>query len=521
MRTRRSWAAALISIVTAVALAACSSPKPAESPKPAAPEAPKPAAVPQELLVANDQEPVGLDPAKNPASSSLRIISRMYNGLTRLNEKLEVVPDLAEKWENPNPTTWVFYLRQGVKFHSGKEMTAEDVKYTYERILDKNTASIAASYFAQVDKIEAVDKYTVKFTLKESFAPFLTNTSSTWASIINKDFKEDLNKKEDGTGPFKLAEWVPDDHVKLVKFADYFEKGKPKLEAINFLLMKEEAARLAALRTGKVHLTTVSADSATLLAKDAGIKVLTYQSLEYSYLGMNAGRKPFDNPKVRQAISLAVDRQEILETVWKGKAVLTGPTPSALTQWAAPIAEMPDYKVDIAKAKQLLTEAGYPTGFKTTLISASTYPDMMDTAQVIQKQLKQIGIEVEIKPTEWGAYVNAWKAKEMDMMVGRNGSGTDPDRSLAFFFHTTGTANVWNFSDKEYDQLVEQGRKASTLQDRQKFYLQAQKRLVSLHPNLFLASPQYFYALRDGVKGFTPSPTGSEYAFVDVTLEGK
>lgn len=516
MNARKAWWMPALALMMAAALVGCSGSKPADTGKP---DAQAPAV--KELLVANDQEPVGFDPAKNPAASSLRIIEKLYNGLTRMNEKLEVVPDLAEKWDNPNPTTWIFHLRQGVKFHSGKEMTAEDVKYTFERILDKNTASIAASYFAQIDKVEATDKYTVTFALKEPFAPFLTNTSSTWASIVNKDFKEDLNKKEDGTGPFKLAEWVPDDHVKLVKFSDYFVKGQPALESVNFLTMKEEAARLAAIRTGKVHLTTVSADSAALLAKDAGVKVLSYQSLQYSYLGFNVARRPFDNPKVRQAISLAVDRQEIIDTVWKGKAVLTGPTPSALTQWAVPMDQLPDYKADIAKAKQLLKEAGLENGFKTTITSASTYPDMMDTAQVIQKQLKQIGIEAEIKPLEWGAYVNDWKAKNMDMMVGRNTSGTDPDRSLAFFFHSTGGANVWNFSDAAFDKLVEDGRKAATTQERQKFYTEAQKRLVSLHPNLFLASPQNFYAVRDGVKNFMPYPNGSEYTFATLTVEGK
>jgi peptide/nickel transport system substrate-binding protein len=516
------WQPALALALAAALVAGCGS-KSSDTAKPAENKsaAPAPAAVAQDLLVANDQDPVGLDPAKNPAASSLRIIEKLYNGLTRMNEKMEVVPDLAEKWENPDPLTWSFTLKKGVKFHSGKELTADDVKYTYDRILDKNTASIAASYFAQVAKIEATDKYTVKFTLKEPFAPFLTNTSSTWASIVNKDFKGDLNKAEDGTGPFKLGDWVADDHVKLVKFADYFVKGQPKLESINFLTMKEEAARLAAVRSGKVQLTTISADSAQLLAKESSIQVLSYQSLGYSYLGFNLARKPFDNPKVRQAISLVVDRQEVIDTVWKSKAVLTGPTPPALTQWAVPAAQLPDYKVDVNKAKQLLAEAGLPNGFKTTLTTASTYPDMVDTAQVVQKQLKSIGIDAEIKQQEWGAYVNEWKAKGMDMMVGRNTSGTDPDRSLGFFFATDGSANVWNFSDAEFDKLVADGRKASKVEDRQKLYQDAQKRLVSLHPNLFLASYQSFYAVRDNVKGFVPYANGSEYSFADITLAGK
>lgn len=522
--TRQKWWIAPLSLFLAVAvMAGCGSTKTPSEPSTPVGEQPKPSAPPVEqvLLVANDQEPVGLDPAKNPAASSLRIIEKMYNGLTRLNEKMEVIPDLAERWENPDPTTWIFYLHKGVKFHSGKEMTGEDVKFTFERILNPDTGSIARSYFTQVDRVDVVDPYTVKFTLKEPFAPFLTNTSSTWASIVNKDFQGDLNKAEDGTGPFQLQDWSPDNHVKLVKHADYFVKGQPKLEGITFLTMKEEASRLAAIRSSKVHFTTVSADSATLLEKESAITVLTYQSLGYSYVGFNVDREPFDDPQVRQAISLAVDRNEIVNTVWKGAAQLTGPTTPAMAQWAMPAAELPDYKVDIDKAKKLLTDAGFPNGFKTTLSTAATYPDMVETAQVLKEQLKKIGVEVEIKQLEWGAYVNDWKTKNMEMMTGRNTSGTDPDRSLAFFFHSKGGANVWNFADAEFDRLVEEGRRAATVAERQRSYNSAQQRLVSLHPNLFLASPQSFVAVQNTVKGFVPMPNGQELSFVNVTIEGK
>lgn len=476
---------------------------------------------PQILLIANDQEPVGLDPAKNPAASSLRIMEKLYNGLTRLNENMEVVPDLAEKWEVPDPTTYVFTLRQGVKFHNGRELTSADVKYTFERILDPQTASIAKSYFEQVASIETPDPRTVRFKLKEPFAPFLTNTASTWASIVPRETVEkngDLNKVADGTGPFKLAEWLPDNHVKLVRNPDYFVKGEPKVDGITFLTMKDEAARLAAIRTGKVHLTTVSADSARLLAGEPDVRVIDYQSLQYSYLGMNAARKPFDDPRVRKAISLAVNRQEIIDTVWKGKAVLTGPTPPALKDWAIPVDGLPGYKPDVAAARKLLADAGLAQGFKTTLKTASTYPDMVETAQVVQAQLKAIGVQAEIVQLEWGQYVDAWKKKDMDLMVGRNTAGTDPDRSLAFFFHSKGSANVWNFADAEFDKLVEDGRRAKGQNERKQLYSQAQARLIELAPNLFLASPRNFVALRKNVEGFVPMPNGQELNLARTSL---
>ncbi|GAX91724.1 ABC transporter substrate-binding protein [Effusibacillus lacus] len=505
---KKYWVpAALLSV--SMILSACSGDKPAAEQKQPKGES--------QLVIAADQDPVGLDPHKVPAASSLRIYSLVYDSLTTMDAEFNLQSGLADKWETiDNGKTIKFQLHPGVKFHNGREMTSEDVKFTFERILDPKTGSIAKSYFTSIDKIETPDKNTVVFKLKTPDSAFLANTSSSFASIVPKEVA-DLNKEAVGTGPFKLEKIEQGQYVLLKKNPDYFKQGLPKADSIKFTIMKDEAERLAAIRGGKVDLTTVSADSAKLLENSKGVSVKNYQSMEYSYLGMNVKKKPFDDPRVRQAISYAVDRNAIVQTVWKSQASLTGPIAPAQKTWALDTGVFPSYKRDIEKAKQLLKEAGYADGFKTVIQTASTYPDMIETAQVLQQQLKEIGINAEIQQLEWGTYVNTWKSKDMTLMVGRNTSGTDPDRSMRFFFSTTGSANVWNYSNPDYDKLVQKALETTDVAERKKIYEDAQKMLVQDAPNLFLASPKYFYAVRDNIEGFVPSAAGEALALIQTS----
>ncbi|MEX2103989.1 MAG: ABC transporter substrate-binding protein, partial [Bacilli bacterium] len=383
-------------------------------------------------------------------------------------------------------------------------MTSEDVKYSFERILDPEVGSIAKSYFTSIDKIETPDKNTVVFKLKNPDSALLANTSSSFASIVPKEVA-DLNTEAVGTGPYILEKIESGQYVQLKKNKDYFQKDVALVDSIKFLIMKDEAARLAAIRAGKVDIASVSADSATLLENAKGVSVKNYQSMEYGYLGINVAKKPFDNPKVREAISYAVDRNEIVDTVWKGQAELTGPIAPAQKSWALDVKEFPSYERNIEKAKELLKEAGYPDGFSTVIQTASTYPDMIETAQVLQQQLKEIGINAEINQLEWAAYIEMWKSKDMDMLVGRNTSGTDPDRSMRFFFSSTGSANVWNYANTEYDDLVQKALEATDGVERKRIYDEAQKMIVEESPNLFLASPKNFYAVNERIEGFNPT----------------
>ncbi|MFD1018345.1 ABC transporter substrate-binding protein [Thalassobacillus hwangdonensis] len=469
--------------------------------------------VEQVLKIANDQEPAGLDPHKTPAHSSVRIYSQVYSGLVQFDENMEVQGDLAKDWEQPDESTYIFNLREGVTFHNGNEMTAEDVKYSFERIMAEETASHIASYFSNVESIEVLGDYQVQFNLKSADATFLSNLTNASAAVVDQtvvEENEDLQQVAVGTGPFKFVEWVPDNKVVLEKNEDYYNEDLPKLSKVEYYTMKDESARLSAIRTGEVDLTTLTAKSSSLLENQDNLTVKDYQSLEYSYVGFNVDVEPLNDAKVRQALSLATNRESIADIVWNGDAVVSGPVAPSMGDWSIDVKEHELYSNNLDKAKQLLEEAGYADGFDITITTASTYADMVDTAQILKQQWAEIGVNADIEQVEWGAYIDTWLNTSADVLIGRNGSGTDPDRALSYFFHTEGSANVWNYSNTNFDELVEKGKVTTDKEKRKEIYTEAQELLLEDSPNLFLVSPMKYVAVSNSVEGFTPYPHDGE-----------
>ena len=509
MKAKKILSLISLMIVMAFALTACGG----NQEKPSSGEQPgqsseTPAAAPAQVLkYGTDAEPVGLDPHTVSSTSSIRIFRQIYDTLIDVDTEMNFIPSLAESWEQPDDLTYIFKLREGVKFHNGREMTAEDVKYSFERVLNPDTAAIGKSYYDSIDTIEVVDTYTVKFTLKEPFAPFMTNLTSLYGAIVPKEVVEEngnLMQKACGTGPFMLKEWIPDNKVILEKNPDYFVEGEPRLDAIEYYVMTDESARVAALRTGSVDVIKLPASSIPLVEGNADINILEYQSNDYSYVGFNLDLDKFKDVRVRQAISLAINRQEIIDLVYDGNAKVTGFVPEAMGRWAIDFQAEELYQQNIEKAKQLMAEAGYADGFETT-IAVGLLDDINATGEVLQKQLEQIGIKATIQNLESGQYVDAWKNRTHEMMVGRNGAGTDPNRAVAFFFSSTGSANVWGYSNPEVDELCNQGKVTVDEAERESIYKEAQKLIVNDVPNLFIASPMEYYFARKNVLGFVPT----------------
>jgi len=509
MKAKKILSLISLMIVMAFALTACGG----NQEKPSSGEQPgqsseTPAAAPAQVLkYGTDAEPVGLDPHTVSSTSSIRIFRQIYDTLIDVDTEMNFIPSLAESWEQPDDLTYIFKLREGVKFHNGREMTAEDVKYSFERVLNPDTAAIGKSYYDSIDSIEVVDTYTVKFTLKEPFAPFMTNLTSLYGAIVPKEVVEEngnLMQKACGTGPFMLKEWIPDNKVILEKNPDYFVEGEPRLDAIEYYVMTDESARVAALRTGSVDVIKLPASSIPLVEGNADINILEYQSNDYSYVGFNLDLDKFKDVRVRQAISLAINRQEIIDLVYDGNAKVTGFVPEAMGRWAIDFQAEELYQQNIEKAKQLMAEAGYADGFETT-IAVGLLDDINATGEVLQKQLEQIGIKATIQNLESGQYVDAWKNRTHEMMVGRNGAGTDPNRAVAFFFSSTGSANVWGYSNPEVDELCNQGKVTVDEAEREAIYKEAQKLIVNDVPNLFIASPMEYYFARKNVLGFVPT----------------
>lgn len=510
----------LLVLMTMIFTACGGNEKPATE-QPAATDQEQPAESPAQILkYGTDAEPVGLDPHTISAVASVRIFRQIYNTLIDVDGDMNFIPELAESWEQPDDLTYIFNLRHGVKFHNGREMVAEDVKYSFERILNPDTAALGKSYYDSISTIEVVDDYTVKFILKEPFAPFMSNLTSLYGAIVPKEVveeNENLMQVACGTGPFMLKEWVPDNKVILTKNPDYFVEGQPKLESIEFYVMTDEASRIAALRTGSVHLIKLPASSISLVEGNDDITIMDFQSNDYLFLGFNFDLDKFKDVRVRQAISYAINRQEIIDLVYDGEATVTGLVPPAMGRWAMDYASEDLYQQNIEKAKQLMAEAGYPDGFETT-IAVGLLDDIRGAGEILQKQLEQIGIKATIENLESGQYVDAWKNRTHEMMAGRNGAGTDPNRSVAFFYSTTGSANVWGYSNPAVDALCDQGKVTVDEAKREEVYKEAQKLLVNDSPNIWIASPMDYYFVRNEMKNFSPSTFNLE-DFNNVTIE--
>lgn len=474
------------------------------------------------LIIGKGREAVGLDPHKVTAASSFQIIAQVYNQLIDLNDDYSPAPELAESWENPDDTTFIFHLRQGVKFHNGREMVAEDVKYSFERILNPDTASPWTSQLASIDSIETPDDYTVIIRLSEPYGAFMSTIASTWAAIVPQEAVEefgDLQKNMVGTGPFMLEEYVPDTRTVLKAFKDYWG-GAPLLDGITYLIIPDEASRLAALRTGEIHMTAIADPTAVgLAARSPGVEVVSQPTTDYYLWGFNTQREPLNDVRVRQALSLAIDRQAVLDAVMFGEGLVSGPIVPTLGEWSLPIDELPFYEPDIEKAKQLLAEAGYPDGFDLTITASPAYPQFISIALVIQQQLKTIGVNATLDQVEWGTFVKKWVDRDFDTFVSYNGSGNDPDRALYPALVTGGSVNAFQFSDPEVDELLQKGRTTVDRAERIKIYHQAEKVIAEKVPFIFLFTRTEYIGLRDNVHGFQLSPVDTYRSLKQVWLD--
>ncbi len=467
------------------------------------------------LTLGVDQEVIGLDPNIVTSFSSHRRVDLLYNKLVRHNENLEIVPDLAEDIEIPNNVTYIFNLRKGVKFHNGQEMTADDVVFSLNRILDTKTASPGRSYLTTVTKIEKLSAYSVKVTLEAPLASFLEGLASNNCAIVSKAAVEqygNLQKNVVGTGPFMLKEWTPDNSMTLVKNPDYFEKGAPYLDKIIFRIIPEQASLLAGVKSGTLDMATINDGSTIMLAKrDSNLVVMQKPGVNVRTFGFNVTHKPFDDERVRQAISLAIDRSEVVAVAEFGMGMASGPIPVAATQWALPLSKIPYSTPDYAKAKALLAQAGFPNGFTFKIVTANSYEGGLSVAQVIQNQLKKIGVTAELEVVEWGIYIDRWVKRTFDAMVELRGGSSEPDRFLYRMIHSTGGVNNFVFKDAEVDALLDKGRVLTKVSERKPIYDQLQVVLATKAPIIFLYSPFETHVLSKDVKGFKQVGNGSLY----------
>src|SRR5439155_7323624 len=362
-----------------------------------------------------------------------------------------IEPHLAERWEQPDDTTYLFHLRQGVTWHNkpplnGRELVAEDVKFTYERFRAEPTNPLRFTLEA-VDRIEVVDRYTVKFLLKEPFVwlvNVLANPQGTWiiAPEVVQQFG-DLKKPESviGTGPFLLDHYEPNVKTVFKRNPDYFLKDQPHVDGVEWLVLEDESTGLAMYRTGQIdagpwHWWVVrQADLEALKKSHPNLVYKDVVDNVTSAVYMRTDQAPFNDVRVRRAISMAMDRQGVIDAVYlKGQS--TPAIAPGLTAWSLPIDQLGEgaryYQYNPTEAKRLLAEAGYAKGFKTQLNFTGGYGrDMVDGVQLLEQYLKEVGVEVELKQQEYGAYIaTTFVGKYEGMAVGPISIAWEPDSVL-------------------------------------------------------------------------------------------
>lgn len=473
------------------------------------------------LTVAQQADIVGLDPHTVSAYSSAVVVEQIYDSLLVLDEKGDVLPSLATRWvAGNNGLTYTFTLRSGVKFSDGSPLTSKDVVYSFQRILNPKTASPRLNDLGKVKSVTAPNPTTVVVTLEQPFAPFLTKVAGPLMAIMPDGYAEkaDVNKAPLGSGPFKFVNWVSGDSVNLERNPNYWEAGKPYLDKLVFKALKDDATRVTNVETGNVDLImSVPQNQVERLEKNANVKLSGGPGTWYDYLGLNQAKAPFNNLKVRQALNLAINRDLIVRTVLfgKGTAIACGPIPPS--HWA--FATCREQVFNQARARQLLTEAGFPNGFKMTIKVGADYKSQVNIAQSIQAQLKPLGIDVTVQPMEWGAFLDdvTNKGNFEGVILGWIGS-VDPDDFLYYQFRTGEKFNFVKFSNPQADRLLDQGRSTVNKTQRQTIYRQLQTLLAQQSAYIFLHINDQYEAFTPAVQGYVHYATGSMRSLKDVWL---
>jgi len=435
--------------------------------------------------------------------------------------------DLAESWTQPNENTYVFKLRRGVRWHNkppvnGRELDAEDVVYTLDRF--RTVKGNANAYMlAALDKVEALDKYTVKFTLKEPYAWFLDIMANPMAvCIVAKECVEkmgDLKKQEAtvGTGPWMLDSYRPNVGMTLVRNPAYFVPGLPNIDRIEILVDEDKASRIAAFLTGKYDLGTEFPGTIDWTDWDIvkkgrrDLKTMMYPSNVMSHIYVRNDKPPFNDVRVRRAMSLAINRQAIIDATYEGNGAFNPPVPAALKEWSVPIDQIGEgaryYKPDLAAARKLMAEAGHPNGFQTTM-DFTTYgsPVLVDQMQLVLKDLKSIGIEVKLNTKEYGAYIaTTFYGKYDSMAFGPQTPFLEPDNFLYGQYYPGEIKNHGHINDPVVaDMLIRQRRTPDPAKRREQIF-EIQRYLAKQQYYVQIGSQIYNAVWNQALKNYGPN----------------
>lgn len=452
-----------------------------------------------------------LDPAFNTLIPDRSIIMNIYSALLRYDNNGELVPDLAESWSvSEDGLRYTFSLRPSVKWHHGYgELTAQDVKYTFERVLDPETSSPNAAEYQLIDSIEVLSDLTVRFNLKAASSTFIHVLAAYYSGfIVNSravaDAGGDLTQRPVGTGPFAVESVALDDRIVLTANEDYF-LGKPGVDKVNFISMIDQSTADIAMERGEIDLQLMRTyESVERFENNSDLELARVASTDIRQLVMNTKLAPFDNPDVRRAMQYAVDREAIAAVVFEGFAEPLGgfvALPPQLKEFWGPEA----YEYNPTKAREILAAAGYPNGFSADVWTIASEP-WLTMVQVLQASLAESGIDLQIQAREIAALADARSSGKINMTTYGPAAPVDPEFYLFPLFHSINSAPVGrNYSFySAVDDLLDQARATASEPVRADLYKQIADVIAKSPPSVPMVSLENVYAYRKQVVGFEP-----------------
>ncbi len=449
-----------------------------------------------------------LDPAKTTIGEEYMLNQLVFNGLTRMKEDMSVEPELAESWTySDDLKTWTFKLRRGVRFHHGREMTAEDVIATYRRVLDPATASPARTNYDMIQAIEAPDPATVIFRLSYPYGGFADILSDRQVKIVPADKLDTLATQPIGTGPFTFRSYTPGDRVTLARFADYWEAGQPRFDAVELRVLPEMAVRIAALQAGDLDAVWDLGPENIRQLKDArGVRVESVATASWDGGIMNNAIAPFNDVRVRRALHLAVAKADVVEAVLFGEGKPTiSPIPPGHPFYANDI-RLPE-RADVAGARRLLREAGHPNGVKVPLVIPVGRPVRERLGVTLQQLARPAGFEIEIQRVPFGRYSAEVSGKAPFYIDGYFARPT-VDTATYGFLHSQGSWNqrLWLYKDERVDKALEAARLTGDPAQQKPHYIEMQRAMFDNPPGYIAYAVNFACAYRDRVKDVATHP---------------
>lgn len=475
------------------------------------------------LVMIIESSPTNLDPRVGTDAQSERIDMLLFDALVRRDEHFNLQPSLAERWDIPDPRTYIFHLHRGVRFHDGRPLTSRDVKWTFDSMLSGQIRTAKTSIYRPVDRIDAPDEYTVIFHLKEPFATLLWNVSGGAIGIVPYGSGPDFNRNPVGSGPFRLVSVNQDKEVVIARNDDYWGE-KPRIERVRMAIVPDTTTRALELRKGSadIAINALTADTVLALQRDRNVRIERAPGTILTYLALNLRDPILKDVRVRQALAYAIDRRPIIHYLWRDQA---RPAASILpTQHWAYDGNVHTYDYNPQRARELLDQAGYPevNGVRFHLtMKTSTEESSRLLAAILQQQLRVVGIALDIRSYEFATfYSDVVKGAFQLFSLRWIGGNEDPD-IFEHVFHSASIppkrANRGYYSNPRVDALIDQGRRELDQQKRRQIYAQIQEILADELPYINLWYLDNVLAHSARVKDVVMPPSGN-YDFL-VTAE--